>query len=86
MGTPHGELGRPGSLFGGVLIGGLELPTLSLEEDWYDAWCLERLHHFVVHLGGGVWVLMSQGVVWFMMLGVRELQCVFVSARGSELV
>lgn len=48
-------------------------PMLSWIDDWHDVWSLERLIHFSLHIGGGVWILMSQGAFWCITLGVREL-------------
>lgn len=43
--------------------------TLSWTDDWSEGWSLGRLTHFSIHVGG-VWLLLSQGTVWLITLGV----------------
>lgn len=40
----------------------LEYPMLSWMYDWSEDWSLGRLAYFSMHMRGGVWLLLSQGI------------------------
>lgn len=62
-------------------IGGLELCMLSLEEYWHDAWSLEKLYRLALHLGGGAWMMMSQGLVLYLMMKEEKINYILILAR-----
>lgn len=61
-------------------------PTLRWGAGWHEVWSLGRLVHFFLHLGVGAWLLLSQGVVWLMILEEKKLRFEMVLARGVELI